>query len=332
MAISSYGAGRAPAASCASSRTSRRRSRAATCWWSRTSSTPGYAALPDAQPRLAQPASLEVCALLTKPARREIDVPIRYVGFEIPDRFVVGYGLDLRALPQPARHRRRRRDPPGGLRVRAAAVVLSLLGALVAVAVGIALVLVGTASDLAGDGDEVLSTTAAVLWFGLAAVPRPPAPGSGASRAGPPSSSRSSRSAASWRAAPGGLRWRPSRPWPPASRGRAATARSVARPGRAGVALSAAPAAATTGRRTARPSPSAWGSQAGTSSRARRAVAARRLARRGAAPATVGSQASISSTAASGWNCTPQARAPTRNACVQASVPASDRAGRGSTS
>jgi hypoxanthine phosphoribosyltransferase len=41
-----------------------------------------------------QPASLEVCALLTKPARREIDIPVRYVGFEIPNRFVVGYGLD----------------------------------------------------------------------------------------------------------------------------------------------------------------------------------------------------------------------------------------------
>jgi hypoxanthine phosphoribosyltransferase len=41
-----------------------------------------------------KPASLEVCALLTKPARREIDVPIRYVGFEIEDKFVVGYGLD----------------------------------------------------------------------------------------------------------------------------------------------------------------------------------------------------------------------------------------------
>ena len=40
------------------------------------------------------PASLEVCALLTKPDRREIDVPVRYVGFEIADRFVVGYGLD----------------------------------------------------------------------------------------------------------------------------------------------------------------------------------------------------------------------------------------------
>ena len=40
------------------------------------------------------PASLEICALLTKPERREIDVPVRYVGFEIPNRFVIGYGLD----------------------------------------------------------------------------------------------------------------------------------------------------------------------------------------------------------------------------------------------
>ena len=42
-----------------------------------------------------EPASLEVCALLTKPERRQIDVPVRYIGFEIPDRFVVGYGLDF---------------------------------------------------------------------------------------------------------------------------------------------------------------------------------------------------------------------------------------------
>jgi hypoxanthine phosphoribosyltransferase len=42
-----------------------------------------------------EPASLEVCALMTKPDRREIDVPVRYVGFEIPNRFVVGYGLDF---------------------------------------------------------------------------------------------------------------------------------------------------------------------------------------------------------------------------------------------
>jgi hypoxanthine phosphoribosyltransferase len=41
-----------------------------------------------------EPASLEICALMTKPERREIDVPVRYVGFEIPNRFVIGYGLD----------------------------------------------------------------------------------------------------------------------------------------------------------------------------------------------------------------------------------------------
>jgi hypoxanthine phosphoribosyltransferase len=41
------------------------------------------------------PASLEVCALLTKPERREVEVPVRYIGFEIPNRFVVGYGLDF---------------------------------------------------------------------------------------------------------------------------------------------------------------------------------------------------------------------------------------------
>jgi hypoxanthine phosphoribosyltransferase len=40
------------------------------------------------------PRSLEVCALLTKPTRRKVELPSRYVGFEIPDRFVVGYGLD----------------------------------------------------------------------------------------------------------------------------------------------------------------------------------------------------------------------------------------------
>jgi len=40
------------------------------------------------------PASLRVCALLSKPDRRKIEVPIHYLGFEVPDRFVVGYGLD----------------------------------------------------------------------------------------------------------------------------------------------------------------------------------------------------------------------------------------------
>ena len=41
------------------------------------------------------PASLEICALLTKPDRRQIEVPVRYVGFEIPNKFVIGYGLDF---------------------------------------------------------------------------------------------------------------------------------------------------------------------------------------------------------------------------------------------
>jgi hypoxanthine phosphoribosyltransferase len=41
------------------------------------------------------PASVEICALLTKPDRRENDVECRYVGFEIPNRFVIGYGLDF---------------------------------------------------------------------------------------------------------------------------------------------------------------------------------------------------------------------------------------------
>ena len=42
-----------------------------------------------------EPATLEICALLTKPERREIDVPVKYTGFEIPNRFVIGYGLDF---------------------------------------------------------------------------------------------------------------------------------------------------------------------------------------------------------------------------------------------
>ena len=41
-----------------------------------------------------RPASLRTCVLLSKQARREVDVPVDYVGFDIPDKFVVGYGLD----------------------------------------------------------------------------------------------------------------------------------------------------------------------------------------------------------------------------------------------
>ena len=44
--------------------------------------------------RARDPATLEVCALLTKPERRRVEMPIRYVGFEIPNRFAIGYGLD----------------------------------------------------------------------------------------------------------------------------------------------------------------------------------------------------------------------------------------------
>ena len=40
------------------------------------------------------PASLRICTLLDKPARRLVDIPVDYQGFEIPDQFVVGYGLD----------------------------------------------------------------------------------------------------------------------------------------------------------------------------------------------------------------------------------------------
>jgi hypoxanthine phosphoribosyltransferase len=44
--------------------------------------------------RTRSPARLETCALLSKPSRREIEVPVRWIGFEIPDAFVVGYGID----------------------------------------------------------------------------------------------------------------------------------------------------------------------------------------------------------------------------------------------
>ena len=41
-----------------------------------------------------EPRSLEVCALLNKPSRREVEVDVRWIGFEIPDEFVVRYGID----------------------------------------------------------------------------------------------------------------------------------------------------------------------------------------------------------------------------------------------
>ncbi len=45
--------------------------------------------------RARQPSSLEICALLDKRSRREVDVPVKYIGFDIPDKFVLGYGLDF---------------------------------------------------------------------------------------------------------------------------------------------------------------------------------------------------------------------------------------------
>ncbi len=58
-----------------------------------------------------EPRSLRVCALLNKPSRREVDVEIDWVGFEIPDEFVIGYGIDFRAAgTQPAAYRRGRQE------------------------------------------------------------------------------------------------------------------------------------------------------------------------------------------------------------------------------
>jgi hypoxanthine phosphoribosyltransferase len=45
--------------------------------------------------RARQPASLKICALLDKTERRRVEIPVDYVGFAIPDKFVFGYGLDL---------------------------------------------------------------------------------------------------------------------------------------------------------------------------------------------------------------------------------------------
>jgi hypoxanthine phosphoribosyltransferase len=48
--------------------------------------------------RARHPASVSTCVLLDKPSRRVVEVPVRYRGFEIEDRFVVGYGLDCAGL------------------------------------------------------------------------------------------------------------------------------------------------------------------------------------------------------------------------------------------
>lgn len=77
--------------------------------------------------RARGPASLEVCGLLNRGARRIIEVPVRYKGFDIPDEFVIGYGLDhegrYRNLPQilGVRDMTALRDPDAVERVLAAA-------------------------------------------------------------------------------------------------------------------------------------------------------------------------------------------------------------------
>lgn len=48
--------------------------------------------------RTRNPASLRICTLLNKPSRREVNVPLDYVGFDIPNEFVVGYGLDYNEI------------------------------------------------------------------------------------------------------------------------------------------------------------------------------------------------------------------------------------------
>jgi hypoxanthine phosphoribosyltransferase len=45
-----------------------------------------------------RPASLEVCTLLSKPSRRQVELEVKYVGFEVPDEFVVGYGIDYAGM------------------------------------------------------------------------------------------------------------------------------------------------------------------------------------------------------------------------------------------
>jgi len=45
--------------------------------------------------KLQRPSSIRICSLLSKPSRENFDIPIDYLGFEVPDQFIVGYGLDF---------------------------------------------------------------------------------------------------------------------------------------------------------------------------------------------------------------------------------------------
>ncbi|MGY4675956.1 hypoxanthine phosphoribosyltransferase [Ursidibacter arcticus] len=48
--------------------------------------------------KLREPRSVAICTLLDKPSRREVDVPVEWIGFAIPDEFIVGYGIDYAQL------------------------------------------------------------------------------------------------------------------------------------------------------------------------------------------------------------------------------------------
>jgi hypoxanthine phosphoribosyltransferase len=48
--------------------------------------------------RARTPKTIRICTLLNKPGRREVDVPVDYIGFDIPNEFVLGYGLDYAEL------------------------------------------------------------------------------------------------------------------------------------------------------------------------------------------------------------------------------------------
>jgi hypoxanthine phosphoribosyltransferase len=95
MAVSSYGSSTSSSGVVRILKDLDRRSPTSTCWSSRTSSTPGLTLswlLKNMSSR--HPASVEVVALLRKPDAAKVNVPVRYVGFDIPTEFVVGYGLD----------------------------------------------------------------------------------------------------------------------------------------------------------------------------------------------------------------------------------------------
>ena len=64
--------------------------------------------------RARQPASLEICTLLSKPSRRQANIDVKYLGFEVPDEFVVGYGIDFAGRYRNLRDIRALKSEPAG--------------------------------------------------------------------------------------------------------------------------------------------------------------------------------------------------------------------------